>query len=97
MGLQPPWSVNYGLEHGIVGGPFNPHAPQVDPAAGLRGLIAGLIVGAALGSLLALGIAAAARQNNRRVLQVGVVLEAVGVVLWALPAWYVPLRVIGVP
>jgi hypothetical protein len=91
--------LSAGLQHGFVGGPaiISEGLWYFDPVAGRNGLIAGSVVGLGLGVLVALAFARAARQPQRRILLLGVALVVVGVMVWALPAWYLPLKVIDVP
>jgi hypothetical protein len=87
-----------GLQHQIIGGPiFIGPRLQPNPLAGEIGLAGGLAAGLALGAGCAVALGWAERQPGRRALVFGVALILLGLAVWTLPSWFVPLTAIDVP
>jgi hypothetical protein len=84
-----------GLQHRYVGGPFIPQTLP-NPTAGGIGLAAGLIGGLALGMVCSVLLSRAEQQPERNVFLIGGVLIVLGLVMWSLSTWFVPLTFINI-
>jgi F0F1-type ATP synthase membrane subunit c/vacuolar-type H+-ATPase subunit K len=88
--------VAIGLLHRYIGGPSLPPALPIDHVAGGIGLAGGLIGGLALGMVCAVLLNTAEQQPERNLLLFGGVLIVLGLVMWSLLTWFVPLTYIDI-
>jgi hypothetical protein len=89
--------VATGLQHRYIGGPaplLPP--PPIDPVAGGIGLAGGLVGGLALGVVFAVLLKKAEQRPERNLLLFGGVLIILGLVMWSLLTWFVPLIYIDI-